>query len=133
MKYGYLGKMTKCLHFYYNHGKNIHRLFKNISYLSLFLHPPPKINIGWTEQQSWKSICRLFFLCPLPPYTMLADLCRSCSVQPTLILGVGGGGGDLKIVTNMRNEIYYLLGSLQQFVIIFKKSTDIFSMIVFKI
>ena len=43
--------------------------------------------------QSWKLICRLFFLSPLPPYTMLADLCRSCSVQPTLILGGGRGGG----------------------------------------
>ena len=40
--------------------------------------------------QSWKLICRLFFLSPLPPYTMLADLCRSCSVQPTFDLGGGG-------------------------------------------
>ena len=52
--------------------------------------------------ESWKLICRLFFLSPLPPYTMLADLCRSWSVQPTLIFG-GGGGGRVKIVTNMRN------------------------------
>ena len=40
------------------------------------------------------------------------------------------GEGELKIVTNMRNEKYYLLGSLQQFVIIFKTSTGIFSMMV---
>ena len=38
------------------------------------------------------------------------------------------GGGGVKIVTNMRNIL--IAWNLQQFVIILKKSTDIFSMIV---
>ena len=79
--------------------------------------------------QSWKLIRRLFFLSPLPPYTMLAGLCRSS--EPCSDLGglETGGGGGVKIVINMRN-ISLANGNFQEFVIIFKKSTDIFSMIV---
>ena len=45
-------------------------------------------------------------------------------------IDLGGGGGGVRIVTNMRNIL--TAWDLQQFVIILKKSTDIFSMIVIR-
>ena len=50
-----------------------------------------------------------------------------------MILGGGGGRGEecVKIVTNMRNEKYIICSEVfKNLSLFFKKSTDIFSMVV---